>query len=107
MFDVDQFIADCAQARSETDSMLAVKAVLDRALARSGDIDDALPATVAEFAPLYTSSEISIFKFVWGPAMFVSPHDHLIWATNGIYGGAEDNVVYGRTQAAIVRTGGR
>ena len=107
MFDVDQFVADCVQARCETDSILAVKAVLDRALSKSSDIADALPATVAEFAPLYTSSEISIFKFVWGPAMFVPPHDHLMWAINGIYGGAEDNVFYRRTPARIVRTGGR
>lgn len=107
MFDVDQFVADCVEARRESDSLVAVKEVLDRALSRSGDIANALPATAAEFVPLYTSPDISVFKFVWGPAMFVPPHDHLMWAVSGIYGGEEDNVFYRRTPAGIVRSGGR
>jgi predicted metal-dependent enzyme (double-stranded beta helix superfamily) len=39
--------------------------------------------------------------------MFVPPHDHLMWAINGIYGGEEDNVFYRRTPAGIVQSGGR
>lgn len=107
MFDVDQFVAECVQARADNDSILAVKEVLDRALERSAEIADALPATVAEFTPLYTSTELSIFKFVWGPSMVVPPHDHLMWAVNGIYGGEEDNVFFRRTPEGIVESGGR
>src|SRR5437879_6354164 len=107
MFDVDQFVADCVEARAGSDSILEVKEVLDRALERSGEIADALPATVAEFQPLYASPEISIIKFVWGPGMFVPPHDHLMWAVNGIYGGEEDNVFYRRTADGLVESGGR
>lgn len=107
MFDIEQFVADCVQARAENDSIVAIKEVLDRALERSTDIAEALPATVAEFTPLHTSPELSIFKFVWGPAMVVPPHDHLMWAVNGIYGGEEDNVFYRRTPAGIVEAGGR
>ena len=107
MFDLDQFVADCVEARSESNPVLAVKEVLDRALADAGEIAAALPTTVAEFCPLYTSSDISIFKFVWGPAMSVPPHDHLMWAVNGIYGGAEDNVFYRRSPEGIVQAGGR
>jgi predicted metal-dependent enzyme (double-stranded beta helix superfamily) len=105
MFDVEQFVASCVAARA--DGIVAVKEVLDRVLTRSDEVADALPAEVAEFAPLYTSAEISIFKFVWGPGMSVPPHDHLMWAVNGIYGGAEDNVFYRRTQSGIVESGGR
>jgi len=105
MFDIDQFIADCVAARA--DGIIAVKEVLDRALARSDDVAQALPATVAEFAPLYTSPDVSIFKFVWGPSMSVPPHNHLMWAINGIYGGAEDNVFYRRSESGIVESGGR
>src|SRR5579864_2641931 len=107
MFDLDQFVADCVEARSDSNPVLAVKEVLDRALAEAGEIAEALPTTVAEFCPLYTSSDISIFKFVWGPAMSVPPHDHLMWAINGIYGGAEDNVFYRRSPEGIVQAGGK
>jgi predicted metal-dependent enzyme (double-stranded beta helix superfamily) len=107
MFDLDQFISDCVGARNESDPILAVKEVLDRALAQPGQMADVLPATVAEFGPLYTSSDISIFKFVWGPGMSVPAHDHLMWAVIGIYGGEEDNVFYRRTPEGIVTSGGR
>src|SRR5437879_5831472 len=107
MFDLDEFIADCVAARAETDAILAVREVLDCALTRADEVARALPATVAEFAPLYTSPEISIFKFVWGPSMAIPPHDHLMWAVNGIYGGEEDNVFYRRTPEGIVEAGGR
>lgn len=107
MFDIDQFVGDCVEARTDGDSLLAVKEVLDRALVRSDAIAEALPAAVAEFCPLYTSPEISIFKFVWGPGMFVPPHDHLMWAINGIYGGYEDNTFYRRTETGIIESGSR
>ena len=107
IFDLDQFVADCVEARSETNPVLAVKEVLDRALSKVSEIAAALPATAAEFCPLYTSSDISIFRFVWGPAMSVPPHDHLMWAINGIYGGAEDNVFYRRSPEGIVQAGGQ
>jgi predicted metal-dependent enzyme (double-stranded beta helix superfamily) len=107
MFDVDQFVADCVDARAESESILAVKEVLDRALAKSAEIAEVFPATIAEFRSIYTSPEISIFTFVWGPGMFVPPHDHLMWAINGIYGGEEDNVFYRRTAGGIVESGGR
>ncbi|MCU1459197.1 MAG: hypothetical protein JWL73_3289 [Actinomycetia bacterium] len=107
MFDLDQFIADCVVARAETDGITAVREILDRALTEPDRIAHALPATAAEFLPLYTSSDMSIMKFVWGPAMSIPPHDHLMWAVNGIYGGEEDNVFFRRSGAGIVESGGR
>jgi predicted metal-dependent enzyme (double-stranded beta helix superfamily) len=107
MFDLDKFIADCIAARAEDNAIVAVKEVLDRIFTRPGEIAEALPATEAQFAAIYTSPEISIFKFVWGPGMFIPPHDHLMWAVNGIYGGEEDNVFYRRTADGIAEAGGR
>lgn len=107
MFDVDQFVADCVQARAEGESIAAIKEVLDRALTRSLDIAAALPASQAEFQPIYTSAELSIFKFVWGPAMYVPPHNHLMWAVNGIYTGEEDNVFFRRSAEGISQSGAR
>lgn len=107
MFDIETFVTDCIAARAEADAIRAVREVLDRALADSEEIADALPATAAEFQPLYTSADLSIFKFVWAPSMAVPPHDHLMWAVNGIYAGEEDNVFYRRTANGIVEAGGR
>lgn len=107
MFDIDQFIADCVATRTETDAILAVKEVLDRAMSRPDQIAEALPATIAELTPLYSSPDMTILKIVWGPSMSIPPHDHLMWAVNGIYGGEEDNVFYRRTPDGIVESGGR
>ncbi len=107
VFDLDTFIGDCVAARGETESIRAVKEVMDRALSQPGAIAEALPAGLAEFTPLYTSTDISIFKIVWAPGMAVPPHDHLMWAVNGIYGGEEDNVFYRRTPEGIVTSGAK
>lgn len=107
MFDVDRFIADCVAARGETNAILAVKEVVDRALSDPAAVAEALPATTAEFAPLYTSPDLTILKFVWGPSMTIPPHDHLMWAVNGIYGGTEDNVFFRRTEDGLVESGSK
>ncbi|HUQ39001.1 MAG TPA: hypothetical protein VM030_02520 [Acidimicrobiales bacterium] len=106
-FDVDAFIADCVAARSEASSILAVKEVLDRALSNAGAVADVLPATTPEFTVLHASDELTIAKVVWAPGMAVPPHDHLMWAVNGIYGGAEDNFFYRRSPEGLVEAGGR
>ena len=107
VFDIDAFIAECVAAKTETDVIGAVKEVLDRALAKSDVITATLPAKEAEFALLYSSPDLSILKFVWGPSMVIPPHNHLMWAVNGIYCGAEDNVFYRRMAGGLVESGGR
>ena len=39
--------------------------------------------------------------------MSIPPHDHLMWAVNGIYTGDEDNVFYRRTADGIMESGGK
>ena len=107
MFDVDEFIADCVTARSETDTIHAIKEVLDRALSTSGEVAAALPATTAELAVLYSSEDLTILKVVWAPSMTIAPHNHLMWAVNGIYVGEEDNTFFRRDASRLVESGGR
>ena len=107
MFDLDEFIADCVAARREANAVVAVKEVLDRALTQHEAIADVLLAKEAELVPLYTSADMTILKVVWGPGMQAPPHDHLMWAVNGIYGGGEDNVFYRRSPDGLVQSGGR
>ena len=107
MFDVDTLIADCVAANREANPIVAMKEVLDRTLANAGDIADALPADHAKFALLHSSPDLSILQFVWAPAMSIPPHDHLMWAVNGIYTGEEDNVFFRRALDGLVESGGK
>ena len=107
MFDLDTFIDDCRTAARETQPRLAVKDVLARAIATPRAIDAALPTTKAELTPLYSSDDLTIMKVVWAPGMSIPPHDHLMWAAIGIYGGEEENTYFRRTPDGIVNSGGK
>jgi predicted metal-dependent enzyme (double-stranded beta helix superfamily) len=107
MFDIDTLISDCLTARAEPEPRQAIRAVLDRAIARRDEIAVALPATRAELTPLYTSDELSVLKAVWAPGMSFGPHNHLMWAAIGVYGGQEDNTFYRRVDDSIVMSGGK
>lgn len=107
MFDVDQFVSECIEAVAETEPRLAVKEVLERAMQQPAAIADALPAAKSEVVPLYTSENLSVIKAVWAPGMRFRPHNHLMWAAIGLYGGQEDNTFYRRLGDGIVVSGGR
>jgi predicted metal-dependent enzyme (double-stranded beta helix superfamily) len=107
MFDVDQLIADCRSALAETQPIMAVREILDEVMSAPGKIEAALPATRAEIVPLHASPELSILKVVWAPGMRFRPHNHLMWAAIGLYGGQEDNEFYRREGGGLVRSGGR
>jgi predicted metal-dependent enzyme (double-stranded beta helix superfamily) len=107
MFDIDQFVADCSAALAATEPRRAVKEVLERAVSRPRDVSAALPAERAELVPLYASEELSVLKVVWAPGMRFRPHNHLMWAAIGLYGGQEDNAFYRRAGEGIVPAGGK
>jgi predicted metal-dependent enzyme (double-stranded beta helix superfamily) len=105
--DLDVLIADIVEAARETTPLLAVRDVLERALADPAAIAAALPCTRAELVPLHVSPEVSIFKAIWAPGMEVPPHDHLMWAANGVYAGREDNAFWRRAGDGIEGSGAR
>jgi predicted metal-dependent enzyme (double-stranded beta helix superfamily) len=107
MFDVDDLIARCIEASTENEPRAAVKEVLERAVRRPEGLAEALPATTGELVPLYASASLSVLKVVWAPGMRFRPHNHLMWAAIGLYGGAEDNIFYRRTADGITLSGGR
>ena len=107
MFDMDAFIEDCRKAIAEAQPRLAVKEILERAVSDPGALEAALPAAKAELSPLYHAHDLTIMKVIWAPGMKLPPHDHLMWAAIGIYGGAEDNSFYRRGTGSIVPSGGK
>ena len=107
MFEIDEFLSDCIQAMDDAEPRLAVKEVLQRAMRQPEQVSRALPATRAELVPLHASERLSVLKVVWAPGMRFRPHNHLMWAAIGLYGGQEDNTFYRRAGDGIIESGGR
>lgn len=106
MFDVDEFIKSCRQAVTESEPRLAVRDLLAEALSDRSAVAAALPATRAELIPLYEGTDVTILNLIWAPGMSIPPHDHLMWACIGIYGGREQNDMFRRADGTIVESGG-
>ena len=107
MFDVDELVAACQRAIEETEPVLAVRDVVERAVADQGAISAALPPERAELVPLHVSDRLTVLKIVWGPGMVLGPHDHRMWAAIGLYSGGEDNRFFRRTGTTLVDSGAR
>ena len=107
MFDVEQLVAECQDAIGETEPLLAVRDVLERAVADQGAIAEALPPERGELVPLHVSNELTVLKVVWAPRMVLGPHDHRMWAAIGVYSGGEDNRFFRRAGATLVDSGAR
>lgn len=110
MFDVDSFIASCQEAVAEREPRLAIRDVLDRALADPTAVGDALRPTEGGITFLHRAADLTVAHVVWAPGMALDPHDHNMWAAIGIYAGAEDNSFFRRTgpgEKTIVESGGK
>jgi predicted metal-dependent enzyme (double-stranded beta helix superfamily) len=104
--DVERFVADVREARREAESQRAVEEVLARAVADAGAIVGALgePAH-AGIHPLHRAPDLTVLNVIWAPHMVLLPHEHAMWASIGIYGGREDNIVWRRRGPTIEATG--
>jgi predicted metal-dependent enzyme (double-stranded beta helix superfamily) len=107
MFDVDALLADCQDAIDANDPVLAVRDVLERAVADPAAIASALPPERAELVPLHVSDRLTVLKIVWAPGMVLGPHDHRMWAAIALYTGGEDNRFFRRTGSTLVDSGAR
>ena len=115
MFEVGRFIEDCKEASREDDTRGAVRGVVERAVAHPDDVLRGLgEPTRAGVDTIYQGEDLTILNVLWGPRMTMYPHNHLMWAIIGIYGGQEDNTFYKRatdgleiTSAKRLVTGGR
>ena len=94
---LERFIEDCIAARAESDAQAAVTEVLARAVSNPSAVITALgePAK-AELNVIHRSPSLTIFAATWTPRMNVMPHNHLMWASIGIYTGREDNILWKR-----------
>ena len=107
MLDTEAFIARCVEAVAETEPRLAVREVLEEALADPRSVAQTLPPTRAEIVGLHVSQQLTILKVVWAPGMSFGPHDHRMWAAIGVYSGGEDNSFYRRAGATLAVSGAK
>jgi predicted metal-dependent enzyme (double-stranded beta helix superfamily) len=108
MFAIDALIGDCQAALKEAQPALAVRDIMSRVMSRPNEVADAFdPPTRAELVPIYASPELTILRIIWAPAMAIPPHDHLMWAVIGIYGGGEHNRFYRRSPDGLIASGER
>lgn len=101
-FDLDVFLADVQRARKEGDGQHAVEEVLARAVSDPASVIRALgEPRQAGLHPLHHAPDLTILNVVWAPLMILLPHDHGMWATIGVYGGREDNILWKRTGPVV------
>ena len=105
-FDKDRFIEDVQAANRESDSQAAVTEVVAEAVHRPGEVVDKLGVpSKAGIQALYNDESLTILNVTWAPLMVLLPHDHTMWATIGVYGGREDNILWQREGDRIRATG--
>ena len=89
-------VADCVAARDEPEPRLAIRTVLERALAEPDAVADALQPSEGGLTMLHNAPDLTVIHIVWAPRMQLYPHDHRMWAAIGIYSGREDNAFFRR-----------
>jgi predicted metal-dependent enzyme (double-stranded beta helix superfamily) len=106
MFDLDEFLQACQAAILE--SPVAVKELVERAVAMPDAVDATLgiPAK-GGVVPLHRSRDFTVLHVIWPPGVHLYPHEHRMWAANGIYAGREENLLYRRARGSIVVSGAK
>ena len=92
-FELDQFTDEVKRANREGQE--AVAEVIARAVSDPASVIRELgEPTKASIQLLHRDPELSIFNIVWPPLAVLVPHDHLMWASIGVYTGREDNIMW-------------
>ncbi|TMI96227.1 MAG: hypothetical protein E6H01_13935 [Bacillati bacterium ANGP1] len=108
MLNLDQFVADCRAALGYSTPEVAVKEIVERAVASPSEVEAALGTPrEGKIGVLHHDRDLTILNVVWTPGMAVYPHDHRMWAVIGLYGGREDNTFYRRSPEGLQVAGGK
>lgn len=101
MLDIERFVEDCVAANTDG-GQAAVSEVLKRGVSDPAAMLRAVGEPErAGLKVLHRSPTLTIFAAVWTPQMNLMPHDHLMWASIGIYAGREDNILWRRAGDTI------
>jgi predicted metal-dependent enzyme (double-stranded beta helix superfamily) len=107
MFELEQFVSECEAALAESQPALAVKEIVERAVAEPEQVASLL-AEGAGVSLLHRSAALTIASVIIPAGLPSSlPHNHRMWAVVGIYGGQEDNEFFRRDGQSLTKSGGR
>lgn len=99
-FEQTRFVDDVKRALPG--GQKAVEEVVARAVSQPGLMIRELGTPKERSADLlYRDADLTIFNIVWPPNATVAPHDHLMWASIGVYAGREDNIMWRRMNGTI------
>ena len=102
-FERERFIEDVKEAQPHGQD--AVAEVIARAVSEPSSVIRGLgEPRSATIELLHRDTEISIFNIVWPPLTVLVPHDHLMWASIGVYTGREDNMMWEPSGSTIRAT---
>lgn len=96
MFDIEGFVEECRAAIGDADAAGAVRDVLRTALENPAEIARVLARETGGIEVLYSSVALTVLNASWPPKVTLYPHEHRMWATIGIYTGAESNTMFRR-----------
>jgi predicted metal-dependent enzyme (double-stranded beta helix superfamily) len=95
--ELEQFIADCRSAATDSAPTKAVREMLARAVADPSALEQILGTPQqGGIQRIHVSDELTILNVIWAPRMTIMPHNHNMWAVIGVYGGREDNIFWRR-----------
>ena len=107
MFDIERFVSQCEDAVARGDGVLAVKELVDRAVADADAVAAAVPSA-AGVTVLHRGEALTVVNVVIPAGLpGTLPHDHRMWAVVGVYGGQEDNEFFRRREHGLAAKGGR
>jgi predicted metal-dependent enzyme (double-stranded beta helix superfamily) len=96
MFDLDQFIADLRSALAER-SQQPLKEVVARAISEPASLLRQIgEPDKAGLQVLHHAPDLTVINLIWAPRQITLPHNHLLPAVIGMYGGREDNIFWRR-----------
>lgn len=102
-FERERFIEDVKKARLQGQD--AVAEVIARAVSEPTSVIRELgEPRKATVELLHGDQDLSIFNIVWPPLTVLVPHDHLMWASIGVYTGRENNIMWEPSGSTIQAT---
>ena len=107
VFDIDAFVQECLDARSEASPAVAVRETVERVV-RDRAASSVFTPDRSAFEVLHRSDELTVIHIALAPRMRSTTHDHTMWAVVGILDGQEDNAFFrDGTDGGLVPSGGR
>ena len=97
MFDPEHFVAQCDAAILAGGGAVEVYELLASAVADPAAICAALGEPIRSgLQVLDRSPRLTVINLAWPVSFIGRPHNHLMWAVIGVYGGREDNIFWRR-----------